>query len=375
MMEASTKQYVDETRRYSAVGLIIREKSPVNLEMPFDQVDSYLTPTELFYIRSHFPAPRIDATAYQLRIDGAVSNPLAFSYKELREMPSETRIATLECAGNGRVFLVPQVRGAQWELGAVGNAEWTGVPLQALLERAGLEDDACEVVLEGADRGTPTEEPIPPGQISYARGVPREKAVQPEVLIAYQMNGHVLSRDHGYPVCAIVPGHYGMASVKWLTRIQAVREPFQGYWQTSDYGYWDYLDGKPVRRALAEMKLKSAIARPRVYETLLPNQTYTVFGAAWAGETEVTEIAVSADGGQTWAEGHFLDPARRHAWRRWKFDWLTPKQPGQYTLLARAKDANGGVQPNEHDPNNGTYVINHPLPIEVLVEHPVCSER
>jgi DMSO/TMAO reductase YedYZ molybdopterin-dependent catalytic subunit len=181
-MEGSKQQYVDEPRQFSRAGLIIRQKEPTNLEMPFDQLDSYLTPTELFYIRSHFPAPRIDVAGYQLRIDGAVSNPLALSYKELREMPSETRIATLECAGNGRVFLVPQVRGAQWELGAVGNAEWTGVPLRALLERVGLEDDACEVVLEGADRGTPTEEPIPPGPISYARSVTREKAVQPEVL-------------------------------------------------------------------------------------------------------------------------------------------------------------------------------------------------
>jgi len=374
-MEGSKKQYVDDTRQSSPAGLIIRQKEPTNLEMPFDRVDSYLTPTELFYIRSHFPAPRIDVAGYQLRIDGAVRNPLTLSYQELREMPFETRTATLECAGNGRVFLVPQVRGAQWELGAVGNAEWTGVPLRALLERAGLEDDACEVVLEGADRGTPTEEPIPPGPISYARSVPREKAVQPEVLIAYQMNGRDLSRDHGYPVRAIVPGHYGMASVKWLTRIQAVREPFQGYWQTSDYGYWISFDGKPVRRALGEMKLKSAIARPRVYETLLPDQTYTVFGAAWAGETEVTEIAVSTDGGQTWAEAHFLDPARHHAWRRWKFDWLTPKKTGQCTLLARAKDASGGVQPNEHDPNYGTYVINHLLPIEVIVEDPVHPER
>ena len=127
-----------------------------------------------------------------------------------------------------------------------------------------MEDYACEVVLEGADRGIPAEEPIPPGQISYARSVPRDKAVQPEVLIAYQMNGRDLSRDQGYPVRAIVPGHYGMASVEWLTRTQAVREPFQGYWQTSDYGYSEFLDGKPVRRALAEMKLKSAIARPRV---------------------------------------------------------------------------------------------------------------
>src|SRR5882762_3193813 len=129
-------------------GLIIRQKEPNNLETPLDQVDSYLTPTELFYIRSHFPAPRLELASYQLRIDGAV-----------------------------------------------GNAEWTGVPLAALLERAGLEEGACEIVLEGADRGTPTEQPIPPGPIAYARSVRREKAVEPEVLIAYQMNGRDLSRD------------------------------------------------------------------------------------------------------------------------------------------------------------------------------------
>ena len=353
----------------SPAGLIIRQKEPTNLEMPFDQLGSYLTPTELFYIRSHFQAPQIDTSNYRLRIDGAVKHPLALSYKELRKMPSETRIATLECAGNGRVFLVPQVRGAQWELGAVGNAEWRGVPLRALLERAGLEDAACEVVFEGADHGVPAEEPKPPLPISYARSLPCAKALQPEVQIAYEMNGRDLSRDHGFPVRAIVPGHYGMASVKWLTRIQAVRQPFQGYWQTSDYGYWDFLDGKPVRRPLTEMKLKSAIARPSVYETLLPDRMYTVFGAAWAGETVAAEIAVSTDGGKTWAEAQFLDPAHRYAWRRWKFDWPTPKEPGRYTLLARAKDADGAAQPDEHDWNYGTYVISHLLPIEVIVEN------
>src|SRR6266704_7153074 len=141
------------------VGLIIRQKEPTNLETPLDQVDSYLTPTELFYVRSHFPAPKLERASYQLRIDGAVRNPLPLSDKQLREMPPETRVATLECAGNGRVFLVPPVAGAQWELGAVGNAEWTGVPLGALLERAGLEEDACEIVFEGADQGTPAEPP------------------------------------------------------------------------------------------------------------------------------------------------------------------------------------------------------------------------
>ena len=367
VQEEDTIRGIKNGHQSTSSGLIIRQKDPKNLETPFDQLDSFLTPTELFYVRSHFPAPKIDLASYRLRIDGAVRAPFSLGYQELRDMPFETRVAVLECAGNSRVFLVPQVEGVQWEFGAVGNAEWTGVPLAALLERAGLEEDACEIVLEGADRGTPKEKPIPPGMISYVRSLPRDKAIQHEVLIAYQMNGRDLPLDHGYPVRAVVPGHYGMASVKWLTGIHAVREPFQGYWQTSDYAYWDYLDGKPVRRALGEMKLKSEIARPTVYETLEPNQVCTVYGATWAGETEVTEIAVSTDGGQTWAEAKFVDPIQRHAWRRWKFEWLTPKTPGQYTLLARAKDAEGHVQPDGHDQNYGSYVINHPLPIQVLV--------
>ena len=367
-MQSSDKRYLDNTAPFSSAGLIIRQKEPRNLETPFDRIDSYLTPTELFYIRSHFLTPKLDRASYQLRIDGAVRHPFTLSYEELRNMRSETRVATLECAGNGRVFLVPQVQGAQWELGAVSNAEWTGVPLRALLERAELAEDVCEIALEGADRGTPKEEPLPPGPISYVWSVPLAKAMQSEVLVAYAMNGRDLSRDHGFPVRAIVPGHYGMASVKWLTRIEAVREPFRGYWQTTDYAYWASKGGEPVRRALGEMKLKSQIARPRVYETLPANRIYTICGAAWAGETDVIGIAVSTDGGQTWAEADFVDPVRRHAWRRWRFDWLTPKKAGQYTLLARAKDANGVLQPTEHDQNYGVYVINHSLPIEVFVE-------
>ena len=115
------------------------------------------------------------------------------------------------------------------------------------------------------------------------------------------------------------------------------------------------------------MKLKSEIFRPTVYETLAPNQAYTMFGAAWAGETEVPEVSVSTDGGQTWAQAEFVDPVQRYAWRRWIFDWVTPKKPGQYTLLSRAKDANGNVQPDKHDENYATYVIDHVLPIEVTI--------
>src|ERR1700724_2048629 len=148
MMEGSKTRYVDNTSQLLSAGLTIRQKEPKNLEAPFDPIDSYLTPTELFYIRSHFPIPTLDRASYQLRIDGAVRRPFTLSYDELRTMPSETRVATLECAGNSRVFLVPQVQGAQWELGAVSNAEWTGVPLRALPERAGLDENACEIVLE-----------------------------------------------------------------------------------------------------------------------------------------------------------------------------------------------------------------------------------
>jgi len=348
-------------------GLIIRQKDPNNLEMPFDQLGEFITPTELFYIRSHFPTPELDPAAYRLSIGGAVRKALRLSYAEIRAMPSRTCVATLECAGNGRVFLVPPVPGAQWELGAVGNAEWTGVPLSVLLERAGLADDVCELVLEGADRGMAKEEPKPPGPISYARSIPRARAMESDVLIAYQMNGRDLTPDHGYPLRAIVPGHYGMASVKWLTNVVATTQPFQGYWQTSDYGYWDDSAGVPVRRPLAEMKLKCQIARPRVYETLEPNRSYCIFGAAWAGDTDVTEISISDDGGASWVRGEFLDPINRHAWRRWKCDWITPTQPGRYTLLARATGADQRAQPDGHDPNFGSYVIDHPLPIEVFV--------
>jgi DMSO/TMAO reductase YedYZ molybdopterin-dependent catalytic subunit len=213
-------------------GLIIRQKDPNNLEMPFDQLGDFITPA-LFYVRSHFPTPEIDLIAYRLSIGGAVRSELTLSYADIRAMPSRTCIATLECAGNSRVFLVPPAPGAQWELGAVGNAEWTGVPLSMLLERAGLADEVCELVFEGADRGVPREEP-----------------------------------------------------------------------------------------------------KPR---------------------------------GASWVQGDFIDPITHDAGRRWKYDWITPAQPGRYTLLSRATDADQRTQPDRHDPNFGSYVINHPLPIEVLV--------
>lgn len=199
---------VNESGRLLSVGLVTRQTEPRVFETPVNRVDSFLTPNELFYVRSHAPAPKLDVESYRLQIDGAVRNPLSLTYRQLRDMPAVTRTALLECAGNSRIFLVPQVRGAQWELGAVGTAEWMGISLADLLEQAGLDDDACEIVLEGPDRVRPAEDPKPPAPVTYSRSLTRAKALQRDVVIAYQMNGQDLTEDHGYPVRAIVPGHY-----------------------------------------------------------------------------------------------------------------------------------------------------------------------
>jgi DMSO/TMAO reductase YedYZ molybdopterin-dependent catalytic subunit len=350
-----------------APGLVIRQKEPVNLESPFHTLDSFLTPSELFYVRCHFPVPQIAAASHQLRVEGAVNNAFNLSYDELRRLPSRTLPATLECAGNSRVFLVPQTKGAQWELGAVSTAEWTGVPLSAILERAGVRSDAVEVVLEGADQGEVRDEPKPAGKISFSRSLPLAKARQPEVLLAYQMNGKDLTPEHGFPVRAVVPGYFGMSSVKWLTSIKVVTEPFQGYWQTTTYAYWDHKGSQPVHRPLRDLMVKSEIARPSMHESVSAGQPYRLVGAAWTGNSEITRVEISTDGGRTWADARLLDPARRFAWRRWEYEWRVPAQPGKVTLMSRATDAAGNVQTDKPDPNYENYGIHHTLPIEVLV--------
>lgn len=348
------------------IGLIIREREPVNLEYPFDQLNEFLTPNDLFYIRSHFKAPVLDRQDYKLSIGGAVGKPFTISYEELLAMPSVTRPATLECAGNGRIFLIPQVKGAQWQLGAVSTAEWTGVPLTALLDRAGVDPQACELLFEAADTGKPREEPIPPGDTSYSRSLSYAKAK--DVIIAYQMNGEEIPLDHGFPLRAIVPGHYGMASVKWLTHVRVLTEPFKGYWQTSDYGYWDYDENNnPMRRALGQMAVKSAIARPRTREFIPAGSTYRVFGAAWGSDTHIERVDLSTDDGKTWQPVKFLDEPQFGAWRRWEFEWRVPQEKGTYILKSRATDTMGNQQPEEHDKRFGTYVIHHTFGIEVVV--------
>jgi DMSO/TMAO reductase YedYZ molybdopterin-dependent catalytic subunit len=350
----------------TAGGLIVREKEPLNLEMPFGGLDGFITPTERFYVRCHFPIPQLDTKTWRLKVEGAVTKPFELTLDELREMQSRTTTATLECAGNSRVFLTPTAKGAQWERGAVGNAEWSGVPLGDVLKRAGLKDNAVELILEGADEGEIKEPPRPAGKIHFARSVPRAKALD-DVLLAMKMNGRELTPTHGFPMRAIVPGWYGMAHVKWLTRIIATATPFRGHFQTIDYATWQRPDGAPTQVPITELEVKTEIARPEMAEIVTAGSTYRLYGAAWTANAEITKVEVSFDSGATWKSANLVGKPIKNAWQLWELEWQVPAKPGKATLMARATDSRGRTQPEKRDADRGNYIINHLLPIEIEV--------
>jgi DMSO/TMAO reductase YedYZ molybdopterin-dependent catalytic subunit len=350
----------------SAGGLIVREQDPLNLEMPFSSLKGFITPNESFYVRCHFPIPEILPENWSLKIDGEVDEPFELTYNELRGMESRTIAATLECAGNNRIFLKPKVKGVQWGLGAVGNASWTGVPLTTLLERARLKSSALEVILEGADEGEVDKTPEPAGKISFCRSLPLGKA-RADVLLAYEMNGEKLSATHGFPLRAIVPGWYAMASVKWLQRIIVTDKPFNGFYQSLDYSFWDRSGPLPTLAPLAEQQTKAEIARPENGETIVANSAYRVHGAAWSGTGEITRVEVSFDSGGTWQDAKLLGEPVKNAWRLWEYEWRTPAKAGRHIIFARATDSRGFVQPADRSGDRGTYMINHLLSVEVEI--------
>ncbi len=366
---------VDKLRRMtdpvSFSGLILREKEPENLEFPFSTLTSFITPNEQFFIRSHFAVPKLNPRSWRLTVEGLVDRPFEINYTDLLSLPSRSMMMTLECAGNSRIFLTPKVGGLQWGLGAVGNAEWTGVPLTAVLERAGVRPGAVEVVLEGADAGEIKKDPQSPGKIHFARSLPLEKALRSDVLLAYEMNGTQLPVAHGFPLRVVVPGWYAMASVKWLTRIVVTDRVFQGYFQTADYTYWDQREGLPIQLLpVAELEVKAQIARPALHEVVPARSVYRMHGAAWAGESEVTKVEVSTNAGRTWKAAELLSASSRYAWCLWEYRWYTPPRVGRHIVMARATDARGHVQPMHRDPHRGTYVISQVQPIEVNVQQP-----
>jgi DMSO/TMAO reductase YedYZ molybdopterin-dependent catalytic subunit len=333
--------------------LIVVKQEPFNAEAPLAEQIGLLTPTPLHYVRTHFGIPRLSAREWRLALEGQVERPYQLTYDALRALPSRSLLVTLECAGNGRSGLHPPAEGEPWQYGAVSTAEWTGVPLAALLEAAGPTSRAREILIEGADRGTvATRE----GAIPFARSLPLEVARHPDTLLAYAMNGEPLTAPHGFPARLIVPGWYGMAAVKWVTRIAALAAPFEGYYQTERYILAHPERGETTREPLTTIRVRSLIITPAA-GAVLPRGTHRVRGLAWGGEAPVTRVDVSVDGGATWAPAEWASPAERYAWRRWEYTWPATV-PGPMSLRSRAFDEAGQAQPSAPEWNHLGYANN-----------------
>lgn len=337
--------------------LIVRSKKPLDLETPVSMLTSWLTPTDMFYVRSHFYTPPASSPdQWQLAVDGEVAQPLTLSLNDLKQMPKVTVTVTLECAGNGRAFFEPAVAGIQWEKGAVGNAQWTGVRLADVLKKAGAKPTGKFVILDGADTGI-AKAP------DFIRQVPMDKAMHPDTLIAYEMNGQPLLDHHGAPLRAIVPGWEGAYAVKWLNHIQVSVTEHDGAFVQSGYRY----PARPVAPGaavdakdmvpLTGLAVKSLITAPTESSSVKAGSAVRISGFAWAGESNVTRVDLSFDGGTTWQQAKLGRDQARYAWRQFEYEWK-PAQAGSFLILSRATDDKGRVQPVVAQWNPSGYLWN-----------------
>jgi DMSO/TMAO reductase YedYZ molybdopterin-dependent catalytic subunit len=316
---------------------LVVERQPYNAEVPLAELEREPGEGALF-VRTHFGVPSLRAEDHRLQVVGAVERPLMLGLAELRRWPARRVEVTLECAGNGRSLVEPRPPGTPWGLGAAGTAVFEGVALADVLREAGVAAGAVEVLAVGRDAGT-----VASGStVRFERSLPLAVALGPDVLLARAMNAAPLAPEHGHPLRLVVPGWYGVASVKWLDRIELLRQPFTGWFQRDTYVYQGQsgvADGSPV----GAMRLRSLLTFPAEGATL-PVAPVVLRGVAWSGTGSVVSVAWSADDGASWDEGT-LEPARG-SWlpRRWRATW-TPPAPGAHTLLCRARDEGGAEQP------------------------------
>ncbi|WP_306914556.1 MULTISPECIES: sulfite oxidase [unclassified Arthrobacter] len=333
-----------------------------NHSMPLEALRYDITPPGLHYLLNHFDIPFIDGEHWHLRIGGAVERSLELSLRALRRAPTIAVPVTLECAGNGRSLLRPRPLSQPWRLEGVGTAIWTGVPLAYLLTQAGVLDEAAEVVFTGADTG------IQGGvRQQYARSLPIGEALRPDVVLAYRMNGMELPPQHGYPLRLVVPGWYGMASVKWLSSIKVLTRPFDGFQQQVAYRYQQDANdpGIPVTWA----RVRSLMVPPGVPDfftrgRVLPAGPVMLSGRAWSGQGAVQRVEVGIDG--KWAPAQLEHPAAPFAWCAWSMPWVADR--GEHELSCRATDTSGATQPLEQVWNYQGMGNNAVQRIKVTVE-------
>jgi DMSO/TMAO reductase YedYZ molybdopterin-dependent catalytic subunit len=327
-----------------------------NRGLPLEALTYPITPAGLHFVLVHYDVPALDASSWRLTIDGLVERPRELSLADLETMPAAEATVTLECAGNGRARLEPRPFSMPWLEDGVGTARWKGASLRALLDETGVLDEAVELVFSGHDRGF---EGDVEGQ--YGRSLTIREALDGNALLAYEMNGAPLPPQHGFPVRLVVPGWYGMASVKWLTSIEAVGEPFRGHHQAVAYRIQREPDedGVPVPRMLPRaLMIPPGIPSFPERRRSVDLGEIVLEGRAWSGHGPVEAVAVSTDGGRTWDEAALdRDVDSPWAWCRWQLVW-TPAAAGEVELVCRARDAAGNVQPLEPAWNVGGYANN-----------------
>jgi DMSO/TMAO reductase YedYZ molybdopterin-dependent catalytic subunit len=331
-----------------------------NHGLPLEAMRHDVTPPGMHYVLTHYDIPSVDPATWQLTVDGRVGRTITLGLDELRSRPARTVRVTLECAGNGRAALEPRPVSQPWLEGAVGTADWTGVPLRDLLGEVEPEESALEVVFTGADHG------IERGvEQDYQRALPLSEALHDDVLLAYEMNGAPLPPQHGYPVRLVVPGWYGMAHVKWLRAITVVDEPFEGFQHRA---YRLRQEADEPGEALTRIDPRALVVPPGSPDYLsrrrfLPAGPTQLEGRAWSGWGEVTRVEVTTNGGTTWQDADLEPPVDRWAWRRWTVPWQP--EPGLHAVSARATDATGRRQPTRSW-NRGGFANTSPQRVEVL---------
>jgi DMSO/TMAO reductase YedYZ molybdopterin-dependent catalytic subunit len=314
--------------------------------MPLEALAYVITPIGMHYLLIHWDVPETDPDTWTVDVGGLVDRSLSLSMDDLRARPAVTMAVTMECAGNGRARLSPRPISQPWIQEAVGTAEWTGTPLAPILTEAGLRPDAVEILFTGADHGIQGDV-----EQDYQRSLSIEEAMREEVLLAYAINGQPLPPQHGSPVRLLVPGWYGMTSVKWLRTIEAIPEPFEGF-QMDAYRIRDQADdaGVPVtylrpRALMIPPGFPEFLARRRHLDAG-PTE---VRGRAWSGAGPVAGVEVSTDGGASWSDADLGPQPSRWAWAPWSFSWRATA--GEHELLCRATDRAGNVQPVDQDWN------------------------
>ena len=344
-------------------GLVVHRAHPLNCETSIPALlGGVVMPNARFYLRNHFRMPDLEPVAFRLAVGGLVERALDLSLRDLHNMRSQTLVVTLECAGNGRALFQPPIEGEKWNLGAVSTAEWTGVPLVEVLDRAGVRSGAREVVFRGADGGTVDGHA---GPIRFERSLTLDDARDENVLLAYAMNGEPLPVPHGYPLRLIVPGWYAVASVKWLTEIELVDQPFAAYYQTTKYWYEWTRDGQTVREPVMLQQVRALITEPRSDREVPRGQTI-VRGVAWSGAAPIARVEISVNGGG-WQDARLVGERKRHGWQWWElvahFD-----EPGTATVRARATDLAGRTQPERAEWNRLGYGNNaiQQVPIRIV---------